>query len=224
MSTADARERILQAAERLIGQHGAEVPLRDIAVAAQQRNNSAVNYHFGSRDELIAAVIERRMTTLESHRLQLIAEHEERTPTDDDSDSNAVAELVAILVRPMLTAPYAEGSTHYARFLEQVRTHPAIAKARLDHNDWPATKIITARLDKALAPLPIDIRKLRIRALATALFSLLADHERSAESHAISPGQKAEAESEIITMLTGLLTAPAAYPVGTARRTSSLNA
>ena len=50
----DGRERIIVAAERLIAERGIDVPLRDIAVAADQRNNSAVQYHFGSRDGDVA--------------------------------------------------------------------------------------------------------------------------------------------------------------------------
>ena len=41
----------------MIAEHGIEVPLRDVAAAAGQRNNSAVQYHFGSREGLVAAVV-----------------------------------------------------------------------------------------------------------------------------------------------------------------------
>uniref|UniRef100_UPI0035C6F61D TetR family transcriptional regulator n=5 Tax=Nocardia seriolae TaxID=37332 RepID=UPI0035C6F61D len=53
MAVTDARERIILAAEQLIAERGPAVPLRDIAAAAGQRNNSAIQYHFGSRDGLV---------------------------------------------------------------------------------------------------------------------------------------------------------------------------
>ncbi len=57
-----ARSDILDAAERLIAERGIQVPLRDIAVAAGQRNNSAVNYHFRNRQDLIDAIVRRRLS------------------------------------------------------------------------------------------------------------------------------------------------------------------
>ncbi|WP_143861305.1 TetR family transcriptional regulator [Nocardia amikacinitolerans] len=43
MSTNDPRSALLDTAERLIALRGLEVPLRDIAAEAGQRNNSAVH-------------------------------------------------------------------------------------------------------------------------------------------------------------------------------------
>ena len=55
------RERILSAAEALFAERGFDtVSLRDITGAADA-NVAAVNYHFGSKDKLIDAVIEHRV-------------------------------------------------------------------------------------------------------------------------------------------------------------------
>jgi AcrR family transcriptional regulator len=203
VGSADARERIIVAAERLIAEHGPEVPLRDIAVAAGQRNNSAVQYHFGTRDGLINAVADYRIVDLEQHRLELLVEHE---ATGEPQDLRV---LVSALVLPMLTVPYDHGSTHYARFLEQVRTHPALAAdANLDRPQRAAVRLIITRLDHALRDLPPALRHRRLRILPTVLFALLADRERAVYA-GDQPLSDPPSAGELVDLLVGLLTAPA---------------
>jgi AcrR family transcriptional regulator len=198
MAAPAARQRLLLAAERLIAERGIDVPLRDIAVAAGQRNNSAVHYYFGSRDGLIQAVLERRQDPLEARRLTLLAEHEAAGRADEPRA------LVELLVAPMLHVPYEDGATHYARFLEQIRNHPAIASPSLDPQHWPASKLIAARLQRSLVELPAAVRRRRLASMATAMFALIADQERTDEP--MSPDSAAS--GELINMLVGLLTAP----------------
>ena len=57
----DARLRMLVAAERLFAERGiGAVSLREIGAAAGQRNNSAAQYHFGTRQNLVAAILDLR--------------------------------------------------------------------------------------------------------------------------------------------------------------------
>lgn len=65
-------EKILDAAERLVATDGMDVPLRRIALAAGQRNNSAVAYHFGSRQGLMDAVWERRTRRVNAERAAMM--------------------------------------------------------------------------------------------------------------------------------------------------------
>src|SRR6201997_559254 len=63
------RHAILNAAERLYADRGfADVTLRDI-VAAADVNLAAVNYHFGSKDELIAELFVTRSLATNRERL-----------------------------------------------------------------------------------------------------------------------------------------------------------
>ncbi|WP_198347793.1 TetR family transcriptional regulator [Nocardia terrae] len=56
--TADARLLLINAAERLIAQHGyAALSLRQVGVVAGQRNNSAAQYHFGTKDGRLEAIM-----------------------------------------------------------------------------------------------------------------------------------------------------------------------
>lgn len=74
------KEQILLAAERLIGEHGVDgVSMRQIGTAVGSGNNSAVLYHFGSKESLIRAIFEYRLPRLRERRATLI---EERRPSD----------------------------------------------------------------------------------------------------------------------------------------------
>ncbi len=195
-----ARERLILAAERLIAERGPTVPLRDIAAAAGQRNNSAIQYHFGSRDGLIAAIVEHRLATLEVRRLELLAEQA--------GSAESVHALLEALVIPMFELGAHHGIGHYARFLEQIRTHPAVTDAaNLDTAARTSVRVIMRGLQRKLPELPPRLRIRRLRALPTVLFALLADHERAVESGRVAVDDES-AWGELVDMLAGTLTAP----------------
>jgi AcrR family transcriptional regulator len=69
MASDSTRTAILRAAERLYAERGfADVTLRDI-VAAADVNLAAVNYHFGSKDDLIAELFVTRSIATNRERL-----------------------------------------------------------------------------------------------------------------------------------------------------------
>ena len=77
MSSDRTRTAILAAAERLYADRGfGDVTLRDI-VAAADVNLAAVNYHFGSKDELIAELFVTRSLALNRERLSELKAAEE---------------------------------------------------------------------------------------------------------------------------------------------------
>ena len=63
---------ILDVAERLFAEHGLErVSIRDIIQTANL-NLGAINYHFGTKQQLIAAIFKRRLIPLDQERLRLL--------------------------------------------------------------------------------------------------------------------------------------------------------
>ena len=70
------RSRILDVAEQLFGEHGFDrVSIRDITKRARV-NLAAINYHFGSKEDLIAAIFERRVVPVNEARLAALDEVE----------------------------------------------------------------------------------------------------------------------------------------------------
>jgi len=66
------RERLLDAAERLLAAKGFEATsVRDVTAKAKA-NLAAVNYHFGSKEALVRAVFERRLGEVNRKRLALL--------------------------------------------------------------------------------------------------------------------------------------------------------
>jgi AcrR family transcriptional regulator len=63
------RRQLIDTAERLLDEHGIDgVSARAIALEAGHRNNNAVNYHLGDRDNLVRTVLERRALDLDVRR------------------------------------------------------------------------------------------------------------------------------------------------------------
>jgi AcrR family transcriptional regulator len=69
----DTRRELILAAERLFAERGIEgVSLREINLAAKQRNTSAAHYHFGSKDALVDAIFEFRRSAVGKRRDELL--------------------------------------------------------------------------------------------------------------------------------------------------------
>lgn len=69
---ADTKERLLDVAERLFAEEGFEaVSLRAITAEAGA-NLAAVNYHFGSKEALVGAVVARQVEPINRRRLELL--------------------------------------------------------------------------------------------------------------------------------------------------------
>lgn len=74
------KERILGAAEELFAAHGfAGTSLRQVTSRADV-NIAAVNYHFGSKENLVNEVFRRRMDEMSAQRLEMLARAQAQTP------------------------------------------------------------------------------------------------------------------------------------------------
>ena len=142
MPSDQTRGAIVAAAERLYADRGfGDVTLRDI-VAEANVNLAAVNYHFGSKDELIAELFVTRSLALNRERLRELRAAEERGGGHAD-----ISDILRALVGPTLRGclgPDNQRSTA-ARFMIRVSIEsvPPIRRIRnreIDH----LRKFITA--------------------------------------------------------------------------------
>lgn len=88
-SRANTRDTILDVAEKLFAEEGIGATSIRAIIAAAAVNSAAVHYHFGSKEQLITDVFQRRASLITSERLRLL----EAIPVD----TPAAARLEAIV-------------------------------------------------------------------------------------------------------------------------------
>jgi AcrR family transcriptional regulator len=209
---AGTRELIMATAERLFAEHGvAAVSSRQISEAAGQGNNAAVGYHFGTKTDLVLAIVRRHVDGIERRRAELVAEL---------GPDAAVLDWVECLVRPLTEHLASLGApSWYARFSLQLSTDPALRDLVTDEVlNSPSMLRISKGLRPALAALPREVREQRLQMIRHLLAHTCADRERTLSG--LSRSTRADwdrAARLLIDAVTGLLLAPvsaAARPAG----------
>lgn len=120
---AATKDKILDTAESLFMTHGFEATsLRAITTAAQV-NLAAVNYHFGSKEELFQAVLTRRLDPMNQRRVALLLELE----TSAAPAPVACEKILGALFVPALelARDRERGGTNFLRLLGRAYADPA---------------------------------------------------------------------------------------------------
>jgi AcrR family transcriptional regulator len=172
---------------------------------ACQRNKSAVQYHFGGRDGLIAAVLSDRMAHTEARRTSMLLALPEIAST---------RQLVEVLVLPIVESVLAREPSYWARFVLQTLGDPASGLAALESVDTRALDATQARLHQRLSDLPGPIRALRVQSTVGYATLVLAAYEAGALPHL----HKQQLTAEILDAAHGLLEAPSTPRSQTSRR------
>ena len=210
--------KLLLAAERLFALHGPDgASARSIVAEAGQKNASALNYYFETREALIEAICELRMTPINNDRIERIATY----LADRPEPASRVRTLAGILYRPgLIPIVEATGKSYFRRFLAQAINTPStrfgpIVRDRFDSGLRQAAPLIREEIPH----LPQEIANKRIAMMLRATSYLSAHLEaRCAEGPWSFRKIEMEDESELmIDSFVGFLTAP---HVATIRATS----
>lgn len=147
------RRRLLLAAEKLFAERGiAAVSLREVNLAAGQKNTSSAHYHFGSKEALVDAILAYRQADLGQRRQSLRDELLARQA------SPTVRDWVTVLVQPFIEMAAGEerGGSNYLSFLSQIFLHPPINWQLLVERGEPmATSVALAVNEQLQLPLPL---------------------------------------------------------------------
>ena len=199
----DTRARLAEHAERLIAEQGyAAVSLRMLGVAAGQRNNSVAQYHFGSKEGLIEAIIATRSEAIDRRRA-------ERLKLAQQSGELDVDRLVRLAVEPLaeIISPGASDN-FYLQFLAKIIDEPSLQDL-WQRRSMPRSYQKVLRLLKGqLRHLPRRVRDRRLRWIQTVALHTLADHERQCRAGGTRVKETEEVVSDLVAMLTALLESP----------------
>ena len=118
----DTKARILDAAEALFMEHGFEATSLRLITAAATVNLAAVNYHFGSKEELFQSVLTRRLDPMNQARVALLDRYESET-----SEPLACERILAALFIPALALARdrPRGGSNFLRLLGRAYADPA---------------------------------------------------------------------------------------------------
>ena len=171
----DTRRRLLDAAERRFAEEGISgATFADIIEDAGQRNNSAIQYHFGDRLGLLEAVIARRSEQVGADREPLV----DRLP--NEPTARQVVETIILPLAALLEQPQ---GVAFLRIQAELLAHPSRTEMpQLLVEPWKrpgfetAGKLLLEALPERCRPfLPVR------RTLATTLIiHSLADRARTA--------------------------------------------
>jgi AcrR family transcriptional regulator len=193
------KEQLVITAERLFALNGLDgVSLRQISAAAGNANNSAVQYHFGTKDDFVQAIFEYRIPGL-MRRRRLLA-------TGRGPGLRACVEAYFL---PVLEEAE-DVDSYYMMFLMQLQRygigeHPF---DRMPEEFKEPTRVFVGEVGAFLGDLPAELRPTRIEQAMTICTHACADRQMARRNGApVAPYPLHVAA--LLDGIVGFLTAPA---------------
>jgi AcrR family transcriptional regulator len=173
-TTTDTREKILNTAAMLFARDGfGATSLRDITATAGV-NIAAVNYYFGSKDNLIVAVLSRAIRPLNERRLALLdALVHEAAP-----DPPALPKILEALLRPCIEMGSNPEHRETFQLLERSLSEEGNFIEQIIKQEWnPVVARFMEAMDHALPDVPKEEVFWRIHFTMGALIHTMCHHQ-----------------------------------------------
>ncbi len=176
------RAKLISVAERLFSEKGIQaVSLNEINKAAEQRHASACQYHFGNKDGLIQAILDKHIPGI-AHQRDGMFDAMEAT-----GSTPPIEDVVAAFVRPVAAKLLdADGGKEFVRLNAQLIAVHTLTLRRGD--SAPFTAPLTGRLNRMLhqaladRAIPGHVAGRRLVIASVMLFHGLADYSHLLES------------------------------------------
>lgn len=173
MDPKDTKHRILDAAEHLFAANGYRgTSLRTITAAAEA-NLAAVNYHFGSKQALIEAVIERRIVPL--NRLRMRRLEEVRDTAHEQGVQATARQVMAAFVEPSLAfRASGPGARDFITLIGRALAEPdATVRNIFIGHIRPVVELLEECLAEALPDLPAHVLTWRLQFILGSLSHIM---------------------------------------------------
>jgi len=140
----ETKQRLIEAAEVLFAEQGLEnVTLADVTRAAQQKNRNAAQYHFGDRNGLINAVLDKHSSQIAIMRKAMLEELNTKSPLRD-----LVNALVLPVANHVANNPRGPTFLRINRYILSENIELAWARSDNMAEVQALQKLITAKLPK----------------------------------------------------------------------------
>jgi AcrR family transcriptional regulator len=157
MGQINTKKRILDTAEKLFAQKGFHATSLRMITREADVNLAAVNYHFGSKEELIKAVIERRMLPLNKIRLEKLQKVKDRAKNEGRLPD--IKEILLAFIEPTFEfRKSGKGAQNFISLIGRAFSDPrdTVRKLFLSMVE-PVFKLLFELLCEALPTLPKNI-------------------------------------------------------------------
>lgn len=157
MSQIDTKEKILDVAEELFAKSGYQATSMRAITTMAEVNLAAVNYHFGSKQGLVTAVVERRLLPLNHLREKGLRAAQAKAGRAGGKP--AVREVLLAFIEPTLLLPEsAPGARNFITLIGRAMADPdETARKIFIENMKAIIQLFYAALAEALPTIPGDV-------------------------------------------------------------------
>ncbi|MCX2713152.1 TetR/AcrR family transcriptional regulator [Mycolicibacterium sp. J2] len=210
------RIKLITVAETMFAERGiAAVSLNEIRLAAGQSNAAVVNYHFGSKEDLIKAILENRLERIDEDRGRLL----DQALSGDQPV--ALRRILEALILPQMGS--IERGERHVELVAQLLFHGygepgghawILADPALTEHGQKLNQLIWEHLSH----LPEAVAVVRLRLVYLSCLNAVADHQRQRAAATDAP-PTAMFVSDLIDSLTAVIRASASVQTLEALRT-----
>ena len=205
----ETKNQIKAAAQMLFARHGVDaVTVQQIVSAAGQRNNAALHYHFGSKEELIRQMVVDGAAVLDERRRGMLLEIEAR------GGPTSIREVLIVLVMPVIELADDERWRGYIRFTSHLQASDRKTLRSALNNRWNTGYVACFEYLKEMLPLPAKLIEQRLTMFSIYANAILSAHEAALESKSRSDrlwGQPFTIDNMLDTM-EAMITSPPSAP------------
>jgi AcrR family transcriptional regulator len=206
----DTKNQIKAAAQMLFARHGVDaVTVQQIVSAAGQRNNAALHYHFGSKEELIRQMVVDGAAVLDRRRRDMLDEMKA------SGGPTTIRDVMVVLMMPVIELGDDERWRGYIRFTSSLQASDRKTLRAALNNRWNAGYVACFAHLKRMLPLPPALVEQRLSMISIYANAILSAREAAQETRKSSSNRLWEQRfttENILDTLEATLTCPPSAP------------